>query len=220
MNQHLHIITHTAGNRPGMLDNCIKSVKPQLRDDITHHVIECSNHDLWVKERLSMHNMGEYIAIVDDDDVIMPSALTVCWDIMKQTNVGVVFTNQQVVDASEKVLHSPRVQRRTYEQVVESPTTIHHLAIVNTNYVDYDRCVDMAQKYGTGIEWFCRASAALRGGAIHVPMVGYSRMIHGDNDSHRYRSAFASRFEQMQADIQPWCSAYVGLIPLSTDVLK
>jgi hypothetical protein len=68
--------------------------------------------------------------------------------------------------------------RRTLRDIGMHPRSAHHLAVFRRDVVP-DEVFGVAKREGIGLDWLMRASAAMLGGAVHVPMVGYHWRRHG-----------------------------------------
>lgn len=166
----LAVITMTKGLQPFSLGRCIDSVKSMLPADAHHYVIECKDVSKWAQIRIECLGLAPYIAFVDDDDIVVNNSISISFDVIKNNDVGVVFTDEALVDKNGKIL-SIRCGPRLYEANQTKPWQIHHFSVIKTAC-----CIDdMSALLGLtdGVDWFMRSNAIKHAGALHVPIVGY-----------------------------------------------
>lgn len=208
----LTVVTHTRFDRLELLEKCKASVAAALPPGANHVVIPC--YDNWAQARLDAMQLDQFVAFVDDDDTVHPLALKYCLDAIQQHNAGVACTNEATVRLDGSIIHEHK-RVKMYGGIPVSPRTIHHLCLIRTERVD-PRALDLHDKYGMGADWFIKASAALRGGAIHVPMIGYYWTQHDDTMTTRRGTAFNEHIGAMANDIQALWPFQGGRIPTYT----
>jgi glycosyltransferase involved in cell wall biosynthesis len=171
----MKVVIHTTGERPELLQ--------RAQDSIDYGQIVVINnppndiHALGLA-RLKALDLDEYIAFIDDDDYVFPGALKQCVDAMKDSNVGVVFTDEQIVDINGKVLAGGHPRTVSYSDIYMSPTFVHHIALIRTDAVDRKIINDINKFNGIAADWLIVASALFNKGAIHIPTVGYAWTHH------------------------------------------
>src|SRR5512139_3105677 len=97
----LTAITFTAGDRPAWLRACCKSVEEQKFTGLQHAIIHCEFKRDWTRLRLEALQFDEFIAFVDDDDIVLENSLQLCLRAIKETGCGVVFTRQCLIRGDE-----------------------------------------------------------------------------------------------------------------------
>lgn len=199
----LAVVTHTQGTSR-WLEGSLRSVRDHLPAGAQHHVIE--QHGDFLRARWDAFHSAEFVALVDDDDEVCGDALRLCMAAIEATGAGVAFTDQSLIDEDGQVLRVDSGPVR-YDAVVRSPQTIHHLAVVRRAAIA-PAAWDVAAAVGTGIEWMVKASAALRCGAIHVPMQGYRWRKHPGQHSHRDRSTFINAMPALRAAARTWMTTH------------
>lgn len=197
----LTIVTCTANIRPEFRKKCIDSVAAALRPGDEHVIINTLDYRSAKVDALRHH---EFVAFVDDDDFIEPDSITNCMTAISESGVAVAFTNEVIEDVNGKFISS-NTSRRRWMDITISPIGMHHLCVFNTSHVSPD-VQELDRKFGIGIDWFMKTSAALSGGAIHVPKVGYHWVKHLSQDSQNpaYQKLHAIHQAEMSAIIQSW----------------
>lgn len=212
----LTVVTHTRYNRGAMLDRCIESVANGLPNGAVHRVVPCFED--WGKARLDAVLSDEFVAFVDDDDTIAPSALQHCLDVMKATDVGIVCTDEVVVDENLKVVVAHE-GRKVYIGQAATPRMLHHLCVVRSSTID-PVVLSMHRKYGAGVDWFIKSCAAFTKGAIHIPMQGYFWTNHSGCMTHDAHEQFKRDQFAMSDDIRATWTVPEGPIPQYDPVTK
>jgi hypothetical protein len=213
----LTIITNTAGNRPRQLEQCCDAVSDMLPPGANHKVIHANDFHAM---RWAALDVDDVVAWVDDDDLVTGDSIRRCWDAMQHTGAGLVFTWEQIVPG-----RSQRYNVLTHtRQIIEHPRAAHHLAMFRTAGVRPE-CRTLTEKYGVGLEWFMKASAACsHAGAVQLPYIGYIWRDHGKNYSRqqRYNAQYASKRIAMSREMDAWCDPSTRLIdyPLEGSTLE
>lgn len=210
MTKALTVVTHTQGNRPELLERCKASVAAALPPGAEHIVIPC--HENWGEARLAAMRMNEFVTFVDDDDTIHPMTLKYCLDAIQTHDAGLACTNEATVDINGTIMHEHK-KAKFYGAIPVSPRTVHQLCLIRTKWVD-PRALDLHNKYGMGVDWFIKASAALQGNAVHVPITGYYWTQHADSMTGRRGTAFHDKIGMMAIDIQTLWPNNGGRIPV------
>lgn len=178
----LLVVTLTQHRRPAWLDEACASIPAGFK-----HRVATASADFQA-DRWRLAHSAEYVAWLDDDDRLVPGGLEACVTALEaDSSIGVAFTHEARIDE-----HGVRVaedrRARTYRDVAMHPRELHHLAVVRRAALD-PALFDYAQRIGCGVDWLMRASAALRWGAIQVPIVGYEWRDHLDSLTRRVEDA-------------------------------
>lgn len=173
-------------------------------------IIDCLDHKNFAAMRMASATVDEYVCYVDDDDYIHPDALKVCLKALQTTDATVAFTHEVVVTESGQICQV-RNARRTWEQAIAHPRTIHHLTMWKSSAVD-GKALALDAKYGCGIDWFIKVGAALKGDALHVPIDGYSWVQHRHSMTATRIGNIHYRMEEMSNDIKATWGDRKGLI--------
>lgn len=163
----------------------MSSVSPQLGQHgdflVTHHVLECRDSSSHSRIRYDSRSLGDYIAFIDDDDVLLPDAIKTCVEVLSlQPDIGVVFTKQQLINQDGFVLNSLNIDRPlVYKDVISSIQTIHHFAVMRSSAIPTSH-IDKLCSSGSniGLEWLMKAGCALSKGAVYIPEAFYSWRHH------------------------------------------
>lgn len=207
----LTVVTHTRRDRPELLLRCMASVADALPTDAEHRVIEC--YADFAKARYDATKLfSEFVAFVDDDDYISKESLELCVQAIQHTGAGCAFTNEVVVDVTGNELLANR-SRRMYGGVSMHPRTIHHVAVIRTALVD-ERVLALNSKFDMGICWFIKASAALRGGAVQVPIDGAYWTKHTGQLTTNASGRYDNNIREMGRSIREAWPRSDGIIPL------
>ena len=167
----LTVVTHTAGDRPDLLERAKASVPAWAK----HEVIEVhGSHRDWAQARLEALKLNEYVAFLDDDDVLNGQALKSCLDALE--GQALAFTDEEQITMRGEVLAVSNRSKVWYEHLVLSPRTIHHLAVIRGEVVKGLEPV-LDRTAGIGVDWLIRVAAAEHG-AKYVPEVGYKWTRH------------------------------------------
>mgnify|MGYP003428806340 FL=1 len=176
----LAVVTFTTGDRPEFLEKCRDSVSKNLPKNSTHHIIKTRGLHCFAKARTDALSLGDYYAIVDDDDIVVNDSIGKCFEAIQRNDTGISFSDEALVDLDGNIL-SVRESIRTYEEVKKHPWRIHHLVVIRVDAIKHD----VTQLYGRiqGIQTWLAESAMSNKGAIHVPIIGYHWTQHTDNMS-------------------------------------
>ncbi len=153
-----------------LLRRCCSSVELDLPVDAEHHVIQVNGATQFAEARIRALELAPVIAFVDHDDQVVNSGISTAWKAMKDTPVGVVFTDEALVTLDDLEL-SRRDGVRTYEELIDSPWRVHHLSLVQVSQVS--PLVSNVRNQAGSIDRWIRITAIESGGALHVPLVGY-----------------------------------------------
>lgn len=179
----LAIVTLTNKTRPDWLELSVDSVRKQMPVGACHHVIYSDNMMDFARIRLESLRLAKYIVFVDDDDLIINDSLRRCMDAIDSHKTSVAFTDEMLIDTNGNCIEQfiPR-NGLTYKDVTVNVRTIHHTTVFEANSVS--RHVEqLVRKTGcySSVDWLIKASAALHGGAVHLPMQGYGWRQHESN---------------------------------------
>lgn len=176
----LAVVTLTRNARPEWFELCKASVLQALPLEAEHIVVQCPSYEDVEVARWEALKLAEYIAFVDDDDLVINDSINKLLKAIEQTGCGVAFTDEQRVDANGKPhdANRPVRSRVTYMDIATGVLGCHHLAVVRTSAVPPEAWIE-AQKIGAGIDWLINATAALTHGAVRVPIYGYQWRHHG-----------------------------------------
>lgn len=209
----LTVVTHTRNSRPELLKRTIASVEAALVPGVSHQIILCL--DNYAKARWEASQLDQYVTFVDDDDTIPPDILAICLEVLRSkayADVGLLVTEEQRVDLEGRVLAETRGVK-TYDALTAHPCIAHSLCVFNRDAVD-PRSVDLHNKYTVGVDWAIKTSAGLRGGAVHVPKVGYYWTQHPDSLNSKEHQTFASCMFAIGQDMRSMWSGRHGRIPI------
>jgi hypothetical protein len=143
--------------------------------------------------------MDEYVCSVDDDDVIDPRALRVCLKALQETGAGLACTNEAETDINLNIRYVMS-GTKLYQNASRHPRVLHHLAMWQSKFVD-PYALELNNKYTVGIDWFIKVSAALQGGAVHIPMTGYFWCQHEKSMTHQASRNYHFRVSEMRNDV-------------------
>jgi hypothetical protein len=191
------IITFTAGRRPKLLRRCIESVNSAKSDIDRHLIIETQEY---IQSKKEIMNIPGFITFVDDDDYIDRDAINVSRLALEKFNVGACFTYEKVqADPLSDFVFNDYTNNgaKSYSEICLSPSGIHHLVVFNSKYCHAD-CFKLQDKFSCGIDWLLKASAALQGGCVKVPTIGYYWNQHSVQET---KSNFQTKMSIAQPDI-------------------
>lgn len=179
----LAIITLTSGDRTTYLADCLNSVRAGMPGGSTHQVTVCRGGDFQrTRWGTTFNAPAEYVAWVDDDDLVTRDALSRCIKALDDTGAGLAFTDEGRIDSIGKEFGNIKARKVTSRDLAMHPRTAHHLAVVRRSCLA-PVVLEKAQSIGIGIDWLMRAYAGLVHGAVHVPMVGYLWRDHAGQES-------------------------------------
>lgn len=208
------VITHHKPRESISVKRCVQSVSDALQEGDCHYFLELDGSEYYnfANERFSAMKYGDYVCFVDDDDHIPSNVLSIARDcILKNPNYGIYYTRECKVIGNDII---PCKAGDKYENLIISPTSIHHLCIFNTKYITND-CLDVALKAQCGIEWAMKAYLGLTHGAMHIPIDGYYYCLHKDQLSHKMTKNFFDNHNFFKGAFAGWQKHY-GQIPLYT----
>lgn len=190
----------------------LASVREALPTGARHLVVQSDgtalgwNADLWDACR-----GADAVAIVDDDDCVAPGAIAKCLKALEASGAALAFTDEAEIDgAGEFLRYGPR-GRRSLMDLAMHPRCVHHLAMFRPSEVPYEART-VADRCGRGLDWLMRAAAGLRGGAVHVPAVGYLWRRHEGQDSALGEDAYAQALPSLRQVTRSWLR-YDAAIP-------
>ena len=135
------------------------------------------NRDLW-----AACQGADAVAVVDDDDRVLPGAIAACLDALHTTSAGLAFTDEEEIDAAGLHLRDGMRRKRTLMDLAMHPG-----ACTTWRCSGLRTCRRKRWLWPTGaaagLDWLLRAAAGLRGGAVRVPMLGYQWRRHAAQDS-------------------------------------
>lgn len=199
MNLRVVTVTHS-GRRGDWLRECMDSVADSLPAGARHVVIGSRNDaSAWMVDQWNATHGADWVAFVDDDDILAPGALQACLDALRDTGASMAFTDEQEVDEAGQHLRMGMTGPRTLRDIAMHPRCAHGCAVFRRAAVP-DAAFDTAKREGIGLDWLMRASAGLIGGAVHVPMVGYRWRRHaGQSSSAGHADPYAEAMPALRA---------------------
>lgn len=207
----LTVVTHTRNDRPALLKRAVASIEASLVSGVSHRIIEC--HNDWGKARYAATQLDEYVVFVDDDDTVPEGAIATCLEAAKASRAGLVVTDERLVDLAGNELRISRGPKM-YSGIQVHPTVMHHLALIKAEAVDLVG-LKVHERFGVGADWLIKASAALRGDALYVPIVGYNWTQHDDTMNKREKSQFCSAMYHIGQEIRTrWPRLDLGRVPV------
>jgi len=193
----LTVVTHTAGNRSDLLARCVHSVESQLPIGAKHRIIQTTD---FAAARIASLDLDEIIVFVDDDDLVVNDSLNVCASLLASNDVGMVFTREQEIDLNGNHIVTNCRASVTYQSIATSHSVVHHLAMFRPQYVVETRKI--WKQHQNAVCWMIKAEAAIKGGALYVPFVGYQWTRHADGMS--VTLPFTSTADTTRKVIQSW----------------
>jgi len=204
----LTAITFTAGNRMPWLRQCSESIADQRFEGLQHIVVDCHLKSDWLGLRLKVLEFDQFVAFVDDEDIVMNNSLALCLRALEETGCGVAFTRQRLMSVDGMMGRVHGDLPATHADIVRMPQGIHHLAVMRREALDMDQLHDVAKTlaHGAGIDWAIRANAAAHGGAVHVPIVGYGWRSHPGQWHHarEWAQAFQIGLPSLRETMLSW----------------
>ena len=175
----LTVVTHTQPSKGRDISRSVASVQRALPVGAKHAIIECEEN--FIEARWEARKLDEFICFVDDDDYISPGSLSLCMKALRNTSLGIAFTDEVSETPEGKVL-STNARERTYGEMAVTPMSVHHLCVMRTSAI-YEEVIDLAKEHKLAIEWLMKATAGLIHGAVHVPIIGYHWVHHPEQHS-------------------------------------
>jgi len=197
----LTVVTHTRGNRPEYLRRCQESVAADLPAGATHLVIHTEE---LMAARWHALTLDDVVCFVDDDDIVVNSSVSRCYQLLQQQDLGLVYTGEAETDAEGNVVSEHVPVPMPVAGITLGPRVVHHLAMFRTAAVR-DECWDLYRRFNAGLEWFMRVSAAASGIAC-IPIVGYHWRQHDANHSRTssWDTVYRERQWEMALALRPW----------------
>ena len=193
----LAVVTLTRGDHHQWFDAMAESVATALPEGAEHIILQCTAHEHIEPMRWGCFELAEYVAFVDDDDLVLNNSLRLCLNALElNPDVAVAFTDERYIDAEGNTINSPHDpdRRLQYEHMYMSPQTVHHLVMIRSSAVDREG-QRLNEILGIGGEWLMKVGAAIKGGAIHVPIEGYAWRRHDGQHSSAdvWKAAYGNR---------------------------
>lgn len=210
----MHVRVVTVTSRPGhpWLREAVASVAQTIPPSCEHVVVQSSGDPLdWNRDLWGACQEADAVAIVDDDDIVLPGAVTLCAQALATHQCGLAFTDEQEIDAQGNPLREGMRRSRRLMDLAMHPRSIHHLAMFRPSFVP-PSALGLANECGRGLDWLMRAAAGLRGGAVRVPMIGYQWRRHGGQDSTSGADLYAAAMPALRRLTRSWM-AYDAAIP-------
>lgn len=157
------------------LDECIASVRASGNP---HIIQECG--DEWGQVLYQMKDIADSVAWVDSDDYVYPEVMNKAFELMEETQVGVVYTDEELV-RDGKILFK-RTGSKSVDEFRKAPFAIHHLAITRKGAVS-ERALKCINQMHTVYDWPIRLDAAVNFGTKHLPKVGYVWRRHKEQET-------------------------------------
>jgi hypothetical protein len=195
----IRIVTHTDGSSP-WISQCIESVEAACIPDMYHEV--CAMRGGFIHARWEAMQSAEFVGFVDHDDIVMPGAISACMEALQATGAGVAFTDQiGINEFGDPVANYNRA--RFAMDVALDPQSLHHFALIRRDALGPEVLTETLRA-GIGIDWLGRANAAMRMGAVHVPMVGYLWRQHERQESVATAAQYSAAMPQLRETIFGW----------------
>ena len=213
----LAVITLTRGNRPAYMAECTRSIAESLPADSRHIVSTCI-HVGFQRRRFetTVESGAQYVAWVDDDDVVVGNALARCVEALDKTGAGLAFTHEGRMDAAGmmRVAADTTPRAITRRDIAMHPRSAHHLAVVRRACLP-PVLLDQCESIGTGIDWMMRAYAGLVHGAVQVPSIGYLWRDHAGQESQtpEWNAQYAEAMPKLRALTHWWMGALDAPVP-------
>lgn len=157
----------------------------------------------WITDLWDACEAADAVAIVDDDDLVVPGALQRCADVLERSGAGLVFTDEDEIDEADARLGPGQRGTRRLMDLAMHPRCVHHLAVFRPALVPPE-ALDVARECGIGLDWLLRAAAGLRGGAVHVPTVGYQWRRYPGQDSSAMAGRYRDAMPALRAATRSW----------------
>lgn len=208
----LSVVTVTRDLNEPTLETCRLSVSKALFAGAKHEIVHCPNESSFNEVRYKAMLMDEFTVVVDDDDFISEDGLKLCFAAMQHYDADIVFTDETQRNITTGQTFDSRRGRREYSEVQVSPQAIHHLVLIRSSKID-PHALELAQRFGVGIDWLIHASVALTGKAIHIAKPCYTWNRHRNQHSAAIASTFNEHFPEMRKAIKERWNTNVGRIP-------
>jgi hypothetical protein len=209
----LSIVTLTRDIDNPMLKKCRESVEQALLPGIKHEIIVCKDKRHFNQMRYETSKLNEYVAIVDDDDTITKDAISLCVQAIEKHNLDVVFTDELNYFEGTGISEPCVKGIRRYSSIALSPVTVHHLVMMKSSKIE-PVCLELAERYTVGIDWFTVASVMFTGKAAHIQKPCYNWTQRFLQDSKINRELFNANFRNMQKSIAETWTIPKGNVPI------
>ena len=194
------VVTLTRGKWPEWTVECARSVVERLPQGWAHCFVD-GNGD-YQQIRWESMRLGEFVAIVDDDDRLVGDSLNWCVEAIAKTGAGIAFTYEGQIDETGAALPA-RNRRITLFDAASHPRMLHHLTVIRTDCLD-PVCFELAQHFGVGIDWIMKAWCALKHGAVQVEAVGYEWRRHDLGLSHTEADKYEAAMPHIRKHLRSW----------------
>lgn len=169
------VVTLTRKGGDPFLDECIASVAASGNP---HIILECG--DEWGQVLYQMKDCADAVAWVDSDDYVYPDVMNKAFELMEQTQVGVVYTDEEVWQDGKVVFTKAVDQDLKFFR--KFPFTVHHLAITRKGSIS-ERALKCIDQMNTIYDWPMRLDAAVNFGIKRLPKVGYAWRKHAAQET-------------------------------------
>lgn len=194
------IVTFTDGTRSKLIEKCKASVAADLPEGAVHYIVPVKGLPFYAQQRQEALLLGDFVAFVDDDDTVMNNAISLCLKAITSENYGIAFTDEAIVEADGKTSFI-RQGVRTYENIREWGTAIHHLTMIRSSAVK-DDLIQLRGRIQGVDAWIIR-SAIKAAGAIHIPVIGYNWTQSANSLSKTMRNLTVPKLEYLQTGLIP-----------------
>lgn len=164
----------------------------------------------WITDLWGACGGADAVALVDDDDLVVPGALQQCADAIECSGAGLAFTDEDEIDEDGARLGPGQSGPRRLMDLAMHPRCAHHLAVFRPALVPRE-ALQVAQQCGIGLDWLMRAAAGLRGGAVHVPVVGYQWRRHRGQNSSTAAAQYRNAMPALRAATRSWLKYDEGI---------
>lgn len=182
-------------------------------DGCKHKIVVCSKPTDFNRLRYESSLCDEFVAFVDDDDVIAENALQICVDKLLIHDADLMFTDEYLLWEANESLTDGRRGRRTYEEIASSPIAAHHLVTYKSSMIQ-SLCLDMANEFNIGIEWFITNCCMRNGKTIHIPLALYTWTQRYNQHNKVNNILFNGQFSKMKKTIAQVWDTPKGLVPV------
>ena len=152
--------------------------------------------------RLWCFQRSDWIALLDDDDLIISSVFSEAAAIaVANPNLGAILCDWQSFDHETGEIIGFRDGLIRLHQICDSTLACHQLALINCAAIP-SACFSFAQELPILWEWYLTASAILAAGAIHLPKVGYLWRQWPQQQHRRSADQFKETADLVRAQLQ------------------
>lgn len=146
----LIVVTQTRFTRPEWLEQCKESVAAALPPGAVHLILN-SPSEHWSTLRHEATQASEFVAFVDDDDIIDPLSLKLLLKALQTSNAGMACTNESTADIDLKNIKPMPDVPKIYERIRTQPRELHHLRMYRASAID-KTSLDLNNEIGCGID--------------------------------------------------------------------